>query len=140
MTIQEIRTFKIYTRLNTSHERTIRIQQSQHIRPDGYITQSQEAFLTNFKGRICSRQPKYKKEYNQNKYCESPIVAIRKKNIKWVEIEPTKIGCKSLKSCRLNGFCSIGKCLWLKKLTPRICHLCYFPMNIGLLPIEKFTL
>jgi hypothetical protein len=154
MTIQEIRTFKIYTRLNTSHERTIRIQQSQHINSfDGSITQSQEALISNFKGKYSYRQNKYEYEERkfENKPCQPPIIAIYKR-LKWLpDIQPIKRQCKSkelgdakyplqTKNCRLGGICKPLKCLWTIKIYSRICHLCYYPMNQGLLPIEKFTL
>jgi hypothetical protein len=105
MTIREIRTYKIYTRLNTSHERTIRIQES-YIGLNGYrsnsyqygLTKSQEAFM----GIHSYRQPKYISEcFFKNKPCEPPIVGIYKK-LKWIEIEPNKKECKlEWSNCRL---------------------------------------
>jgi len=142
MTIREIREYKIYTRLNNSHERTVRIQHSQHknnIRLDG-TTQSQEAFI----GIHSHRQPKYAQDFfYKNKPCQPSIFGIYKK-LKWIKIEPNKKECfrrtewngKDVVStninCRFNGICGTGHCLAMKKILT-VCKKCYK----GLL-IKKF--
>jgi len=126
MKLREIKTYKIYTKLNNSHERTIRIQQSQHKN----IDQAQQAFI----GIHSYRQPKYRTEFSyKNKPCQSAIFGIYKK-LEWLKIKPTKRECfriieannRVIVNCRLNGICDERKCLGLKKIL-KVCNLCSYP-------------
>jgi hypothetical protein len=126
MKLREIKTYKIYTKLNNSHERTIRIQQSQHKN----IDLAQQGFI----GIHSYRPPKYRTEFSyKNKPCQSAIFGIYKK-LQWLKIKPTKKECfriiegtnRVIVNCRLNGICGAGKCLAMKKIL-KVCNLCSYP-------------